>query len=664
MARQFLGSASSRTNDSVTLSDVNGAFNAPAHVALRKKRWYADLSTYNWKASNTRKLREDIRRSRAGGTASHWTVLGDSLSSGYVGGGSLTGYDVLGTWPRTLRDTLENNFGVIVGGTGTVPAGQWPQNETTDWWPLGSQWTFTGTYDNLGDYLSVGGATTGTATYVPDQAGTQVDVFYSNAGGAFTWTIDGVAQTAPTVTGASTVAKITVTGLSNIRHTIVITRTSPGTPSYLIGIMVGNPSFGLHVHNLSVQGGRADFWANQSNIGFAAVNRQAALDLVGATITRVLFIEIGGNDIIAGRTKAQVTTDIVAMRNKARFAGADVVLLLEHAVPTLTTQQQTDLINAVYDAADQLDCPLIDMYDRHSTPAQMLADGLVIAADSLHYTAAGQRMAGQHIAEVLMSFADAPPEPVTASGPYPVRTMANSNVTKSGRQTIDGVVCVSGDPVLLTGQTTGSENGVWVVKDGAWERHPVFFTAVQCAGAQVRIQQGAAFAGQTWGTGFRATDVLDTTTMYWAPRLSTLSSRLTSAPTSTVVTFAGTGLSVNVEAGKTYKIQCRGQYRTAATTTGIALRIGGTATATGIRYETTIFGLTTSTYTHLTASTMGAAQAASTGVQAANTDYGFTVEGEIRVNAAGTLTLDFASEVAASTVTVQADSTLQLEEMP
>lgn len=146
-------------------------------------------------------------------------------------------------------------------------------------------------------------------------------------------------------------------------------------------------------------------------------------------------------------------------------------------------------------------------------------------------------------------------------------------------------------------------------------------------------------------------------------RLAALTSRLAAAATSTSTTYASTGMSVTLAAGKVYTFRVRGQYRTAATTTGIGFRIGGTCTATGVRYENVIYGLTATAYTHFVGSAMGTALAATTAVLAANTDYGFTIEGEIRVNAAGTLTVDFISEVAGSTVTVQPDTTLVVTEI-
>lgn len=128
--------------------------------------------------------------------------------------------------------------------------------------------------------------------------------------------------------------------------------------------------------------------------------------------------------------------------------------------------------------------------------------------------------------------------------------------------------------------------------------------------------------------------------------------RLTAAVTSNVVAYATTGLSVPLTAGKVYEIKAWGHYRTAALTTGIGLRLGGTATATGIRYTTTIWSANTPLQGQ--AAAMSTALL-STGVTAANTDYTWEIRGEIRVNAAGTLVVEFASEVAASLVTIQPD---------
>jgi hypothetical protein len=51
-----------------------------------------------------------------------------------------------------------------------------------------------------------------------------------------------------------------------------------------------------------------------------------------------------------------------------------------------------------------------------------------------------------------------------------VRAATTANITLSGPQTIDGVALSVGDRVLVKDQTTGSQNGIYVVASGAWTR--------------------------------------------------------------------------------------------------------------------------------------------------------------------------------------------------
>lgn len=54
----------------------------------------------------------------------------------------------------------------------------------------------------------------------------------------------------------------------------------------------------------------------------------------------------------------------------------------------------------------------------------------------------------------------------------PVRVATTANITLSGTQTIDGVSVVADDRVLVRSQTSGAENGIYIVKSGTWERAP------------------------------------------------------------------------------------------------------------------------------------------------------------------------------------------------
>jgi len=79
-----------------------------------------------------------------------------------------------------------------------------------------------------------------------------------------------------------------------------------------------------------------------------------------------------------------------------------------------------------------------------------------------------------------------------------VRALADSNVTTSGTTTIDGVSLSAGDRVLLTGQTNGVENGIWVVQTGSWTRPDDFANGSSVAGAFTFVESGNTYADSGW----------------------------------------------------------------------------------------------------------------------------------------------------------------------
>jgi len=56
----------------------------------------------------------------------------------------------------------------------------------------------------------------------------------------------------------------------------------------------------------------------------------------------------------------------------------------------------------------------------------------------------------------------------------PARTATTANIVLAGEQTIDGVACVTGDRVLVKDQTSGVDNGIYVVDTGNWSRSKDF----------------------------------------------------------------------------------------------------------------------------------------------------------------------------------------------
>lgn len=80
-----------------------------------------------------------------------------------------------------------------------------------------------------------------------------------------------------------------------------------------------------------------------------------------------------------------------------------------------------------------------------------------------------------------------------------VRVVATSNITLSGTQTIDGVALSVGDTVLCIAQTTGSQNGSYVVASGAWSRTPDFADANDAVRSPYWfVGEGTVNAGNGW----------------------------------------------------------------------------------------------------------------------------------------------------------------------
>lgn len=84
------------------------------------------------------------------------------------------------------------------------------------------------------------------------------------------------------------------------------------------------------------------------------------------------------------------------------------------------------------------------------------------------------------------------------------RVVAVANSALTGLLTIDGYTLIAGDIVLLTAQSTPSQNGPWVAASGAWAR-PTWW-----AGASV-VPEGNYFLVDPDGTTYKNTKWLDTT---------------------------------------------------------------------------------------------------------------------------------------------------------
>lgn len=98
-----------------------------------------------------------------------------------------------------------------------------------------------------------------------------------------------------------------------------------------------------------------------------------------------------------------------------------------------------------------------------------------------------------------------------------VRVATVSNITLSGTQTIDGVSAIAGDRVLVKNQTTGSQNGIYVVAAGSWSRATdADADAEVTAGMFTFVTEGTVNADTGWVLTTNDSITVDTTSLAFA----------------------------------------------------------------------------------------------------------------------------------------------------
>lgn len=110
-----------------------------------------------------------------------------------------------------------------------------------------------------------------------------------------------------------------------------------------------------------------------------------------------------------------------------------------------------------------------------------------------------------------------------------------ANITLSGTQTIDGVVLIAGDRVLVKNQTASADNGLYLCAAGAWTRTTDMNTWAQVPGAYVFVETGTTLADTGWVCTSNAGGTIGITAITWA-QFSGAGSGVSS------ITFGSTGL--------------------------------------------------------------------------------------------------------------------------
>jgi hypothetical protein len=192
------------------------------------------------------------------------------------------------------------------------------------------------------------------------------------------------------------------------------------------------------------------------------------------------------------------------------------------------------------------------------------------------------------------------------------RVVTVSNVTLAGGapNQVDGVTISTNDRVLVTGQSTASENGIYFVfstgtgSNGTWKRGTDSDATGEVeAGTIIMVTEGTTYADTQWKLTTNNPIVIGTTALTFVQNYSTNS---ISAGTSNVV--VGTGANITISASNTSNVLVianTGAYLTGlanvtytpATTTGYALQLNAANTIGGPSYGDFLQATNTSTGT-------------------------------------------------------------------
>ena len=97
-----------------------------------------------------------------------------------------------------------------------------------------------------------------------------------------------------------------------------------------------------------------------------------------------------------------------------------------------------------------------------------------------------------------------------------VRAATTANITLPAPQTVDGVSLIANDRVLVKDQSTGSQNGIYLVAAGAWTRTTDADAVGELDGAFVVSMEGTANGDKAWICSTNPPITPGTTATTWA----------------------------------------------------------------------------------------------------------------------------------------------------
>lgn len=212
-----------------------------------------------------------------------------------------------------------------------------------------------------------------------------------------------------------------------------------------------------------------------SDIATGAAIARTKLDfgsgLVNADIATGAAIAKSKIDFGTGLVNADISASAAIVRSKLNF-GSGLVntdIASSAAIARSKLDFGTGLVNADISASAAIATSKISGFDtqvRTSRLDQMAAPTSAVSMNGQRITSVATPSASTDA--VNKQYVDDARAGI-AGVKDPVRSATETNVaSRSGAQSVGGVSLVAEDRVLLAGQTTASQNGIYVVKSGAW----------------------------------------------------------------------------------------------------------------------------------------------------------------------------------------------------
>jgi len=238
--------------------------------------------------------------------------------------------------------------------------------------------------------------------------------------------------------------------------------------------------------NLAFSGGSAKVTGSAagSTSGDGLVYGQSAASLAGLTMTGAIAM---GTNKVTGLGAASTSGDAISYGQ----ASASLAGLALTAALTMGSNKITGLGSAST-SGDAI------AYGQSSASLAGLALTAALTMGTNKITGLGDPTAAQDAA--TKNYVDSLAITGAAwTGKVDAVAVANQATMTGTAQTIDGVALSTiGMRVLLTAQSTATQNGLWVIQSGAWTRPTDFATGANAANKATFVDQGTTYADTGW----------------------------------------------------------------------------------------------------------------------------------------------------------------------